>query len=37
VGNPPTITTWINGEKFMVWSDYQNRHPDQDGIALRFS
>lgn len=35
VGNPPTITTWINGVKFMVWSDHQKRHPDSGGIALQ--
>lgn len=35
VGNPPTITTWINGVKFMHWTDTQRRHPDQGGIALQ--
>ena len=35
VGNPPTITTWINGVKFMEWSDKEKRHPDTGGIALQ--
>ena len=35
VGNPPKITTWINGVKFMEWSDKEKRHPDQGGIALQ--
>ena len=35
VGNPPTITTWIGGVKFMVWSDKEKRHPDTGGIALQ--
>lgn len=35
VGNPPKITTWINGVKFMEWQDTQRRHPDQGGIALQ--
>jgi len=35
VGNPPTITTWINGVKFMEWSDAERRHPDKGGIALQ--
>ena len=35
VGNPPTITTWINGVKFMEWTDTQKRHPDTGGIALQ--
>ena len=33
--NPPTITTWINGTKFMQWSDKEKRHPDRGGIALQ--
>lgn len=34
-GNPPTITTWINGVKFMEWTDTERRHPDEGGIALQ--
>lgn len=34
-GNPPTITTWINGVEFMHWSDKEKRHPDRGGIALQ--
>jgi hypothetical protein len=35
VHNPPTITTWINGVKFMEWTETEKRHPDQGGIALQ--
>jgi hypothetical protein len=35
VGNPPTITTWVNGVKFMEWTETQKRHPDTGGIALQ--
>jgi hypothetical protein len=35
VSNPPTITTWINGVKFMEWTETQKRHPDAGGIALQ--
>ena len=35
VGNPPTITTWINGVRFMDWTEAERRHPDQGGIALQ--
>jgi len=35
VGNPPTITTWINGVKIMEWSETEKRHPDKGGIALQ--
>lgn len=35
VGNPPTITTWINGVKFMEWTETEKRHPDTGGIALQ--
>jgi hypothetical protein len=34
-GNPPKITTWINGVRFMEWTDPQKRHPDTGGIALQ--
>jgi hypothetical protein len=35
VGNPPTITTWINGVKIMEWTETQKRHPDTGGIAVQ--
>ena len=35
VGNPPTITTWIKGVKFMEFTDKQKRLPDTGGIALQ--
>ena len=35
VGNPPKITTWIKGVKFMEWSDTEKRHPDKGGIGLQ--
>jgi hypothetical protein len=35
VGNPPTITTWINGVKFMEWTDKEKRHPDKGSIGLQ--
>jgi len=35
VGNPPHITTWINGVKFCDWAETQRRHPDAGGIALQ--
>lgn len=35
VANPPTITTWINGVKFMEWTESQKRHPDTGSIALQ--
>ena len=34
-GNPPTVTTWINGTKFMEWTDEKKRLPDEGGIALQ--
>lgn len=35
-GNPPHITTWINGVKIMDWQETgAPRHPDQGGIALQ--
>ena len=30
VGNPPKITTWINGVKIMEFTDNDRRHPDGD-------
>jgi hypothetical protein len=35
VGNPPTITTWINGVRIMEWTETEKRHPDRGGIALQ--
>jgi len=35
VGNPPTIETWINGDKFMEWTETELRHPDEGGIAVQ--
>jgi hypothetical protein len=35
VGNPPQITTWINGVKFMEWQEKEIRHPARGGIALQ--
>jgi hypothetical protein len=33
--NPPKITTWINGVKFMEFQDTEKRHDDKGGIALQ--
>jgi hypothetical protein len=35
VGNPPHITTWIKGVKFMDWTEVEKRHPDMGGIGLQ--
>jgi hypothetical protein len=35
LGNPPTITTWINGVRFMEFTDTEKRHPDAGMIALQ--
>ncbi|MCI0681297.1 MAG: DUF1080 domain-containing protein [Gemmataceae bacterium] len=35
VGNPPKLTTWINGVKFMEFTDDKKRHVDEGGIALQ--
>jgi hypothetical protein len=35
VANPPAITTWINGVKFMEWTEPQKRHPDTGKIGLQ--
>jgi hypothetical protein len=35
VGNPPHITTWIRGVKFMDYTDTEKRLPDKGGIALQ--
>jgi hypothetical protein len=34
-GQPPHITTWIKGMKFMEWTDPMKRHQDTGGIALQ--
>lgn len=34
-GNPPHITTWINGVKIMEWKETEVRHPDSGHIALQ--
>lgn len=34
-GNPPRVTTWINGVRFMEWNDPQKRHPDKGMVALQ--
>ena len=34
-GNPPKITTWIRGVRFMEFTDSKKRHPDKGGIALQ--
>ena len=35
VGNPPAITTWINGVKFMEWKETELRHPEKGKIGLQ--
>lgn len=35
VGNPPQITTWINGVKIMEWQESELRHPPKGAIALQ--
>jgi hypothetical protein len=35
VGNPPTVTTWINGVKFMEWTETEKKLPDTGGIAVQ--
>jgi hypothetical protein len=35
VGNPPKITTWIKGVKFMEITDTEKRLDDKGGIALQ--
>jgi hypothetical protein len=34
-GNPPKLTTWIKGVKFMEYQDTEKRLPDKGGIALQ--
>jgi hypothetical protein len=33
--NPPSLTTWIKGVKFMEYTDTKMRLPDEGGIALQ--
>jgi len=35
VGNPPKVTTYIKGVKFMEYTDTEKRLPDAGGIALQ--
>jgi len=35
VANPPKITTWINGVRFVEFEDAEKRHPDTGSIALQ--
>ncbi len=35
VGNPPKITTWINGVRFMEFEDKEKRHQDRGMIGLQ--
>lgn len=35
VGNPPTITTWINGVKFVEWTEPDVQLPDSGAIGLQ--
>ena len=35
VGNPPEITTWINGVRIMEYEGTEIRHPATGGIALQ--
>jgi hypothetical protein len=34
-GNPPKLTTWIKGVKFMEFTDTEKRLPDKGGIGLQ--
>jgi hypothetical protein len=35
VGNPPTVTSWINGIRFMAFRDSERRRPDRGAVALQ--
>jgi hypothetical protein len=35
VGNPPTLTTWINGVRVLDYADDRHRLPDTGAIALQ--
>ena len=34
-GNPPKVTTWIKGVKFLEYTDTEKRHQDTGGIAFQ--
>ena len=34
-GNPPKLTTWVKGVRFMEYQDTEKRLPDKGGIALQ--
>jgi hypothetical protein len=34
-GNPPKVTTWIKGVKFLEWTDKEKHHTDKGGIGLQ--
>lgn len=34
-GNPPRVETWINGVKFMDWTDTEKRLPDSGRIGVQ--
>jgi hypothetical protein len=34
-GNPPKLTTWVKGVRFMEYTDTEKRLPDKGGIALQ--
>ena len=34
-GNPPRVETWINGVKFMDWTDTEKRLPDKGSIGVQ--
>jgi len=34
-GNPPKVTTWIKGVRFMEYTDTEKRLPEKGGIALQ--
>jgi hypothetical protein len=35
VGNPPQVTTWVNGRRFLDFRDDRRRLPDRGAIALQ--
>ena len=35
IGNPPRVETWINGVKFMDWTDTEKRLPDKGSIGVQ--
>jgi 3-keto-disaccharide hydrolase len=34
-GNPPRVETWINGVKFMDWTDTEKRLPDKGSVGVQ--